>query len=85
MERIAAVGGVQDAAATRQDAAHVFERELVRFFRPDQAIEAIGDAHDLPSVFQEGALHGGADYRVEAGGISTSRADADAANVRQCF
>ena len=52
-ERIAAIGGAQDGAAARQNAADVLEREFVGFLRPDQAVEAVRDADDLPLVFQE--------------------------------
>ena len=82
VEGISAIGSAQDRAATRQDAANVFERELAGFFRPDQAIKAVRDADDFPLVFKDGRLDGGADDGVQAGRIATPRADADAADVR---
>src|SRR5438128_6655652 len=43
MEGIATVGGAENRATTRQDAADVLECEFARFFRPDQAVEAVGN------------------------------------------
>ena len=82
VERIAAVGGAQDSAPAGQNAAHVFEREFAGPFRPNQPVEAIGNADDLPLVLEDGGLHRGADDRIKAGGVATSGTDADAADVR---
>ena len=82
VERIAAVGGAEDRSAARQNAADFLEREFEGFFRPDQAVEAIGDADDLPSIFEDGGFGGGADDGVEAGRVSASGGDTDTANVR---
>ena len=81
VEGIAAVGGAEDRAAAGQNAADVFEGELERFFRPDEAVEAVGDADDLPVVFEDGGLDGGADDGVEAGSVAAPGSDADTANV----
>ena len=78
---IAAVGGAENRAAAGQNAADFLEREFEGFFRPDQAVEAIGDADDLPSVLEDGGLGGGANDGVEAGRVPASGGDADAANV----
>ena len=56
VERVAAVGGAENRAAAGQNAGNFFQRELERFLRPDQAVEAIGNADDLPSIFQMAAL-----------------------------
>src|SRR2546422_5678647 len=48
IERVAPISGPKDSAATRQDAADVLQRELVRFLWPDQAIKSIRNADDLP-------------------------------------
>ncbi len=56
VEGIAAVGGAEDRSAARQNAGDFLEREFEGFFRPDQAVEAIGDADDLPSVLEMAAL-----------------------------
>ena len=53
-ERIAAIRGAQNRAAARQNSAHLVERQLERFFRPDQPVEAVGNADDFPVVFQDG-------------------------------
>ena len=82
MKGIAAVGGAENGSATRQNAGNLFDREFERFFRPDEAVEAIGDADDLPSVLKDGSFGGGANDRVEAGSVSASGGDTDAANVR---
>src|SRR5271163_2766640 len=81
MKRIAAVGGAEDGAAAGQNSAHFLEREFEGFFGTDQAVEAIGDADDLPSVLDDGSLGGGANDGVEAGRVPASGIDADAANV----
>ena len=82
VKRIAAVGGAEDGSSARQNAADFLEREFERFFRPDEAVEAIGDADDLPPVLQDGGFGGGADDGVEAGRVSASGGDTDTANVR---
>src|ERR1700720_3993749 len=51
VERIAPIGGAQNGAASRQYPAHILQRELVRFLRPDQTIKTVGNADDLPLVF----------------------------------
>ncbi len=79
-ERIAAVGGAEDGASAGQDAADVFEGEFARAFGPDEPVEAVGDADDLPLIFQDGGLDRGADDRVEAGGVAASGTDADGAD-----
>ena len=55
-EWIAAIGGAKNGAAARQNAAYMLQCEFVGFFRPDQSVEAVRDADDLPFVFQEGAF-----------------------------
>src|SRR5438067_1059303 len=81
-ERIAPVGGAENRSATRQNAAHIFERELVRFFRPDQAIEAIRNADHLPLVFEKSSFDRSANDGVEAGSVAAPGANADAADRR---
>ena len=63
----------------------MLQSEFVRFFRPDQAVKAVGDADYLPFVFEESRFDCRADDGVEAGGISTPGADADAVNVGHCL
>ena len=84
LKGIAPIGGAQNGAAARQNAADVLERELVGFLRPDQSVETIRNADDLPLVLQEGALDHGANDGVEAGSVASAGADADTANVRHC-
>ncbi len=81
-EGIAAVGGAENRSAARQNAADAVERQLKRFFRPDQAIEAVRDSNDFPLVLKDGRLGGGANDRVEAGSIPASSSNADATYVR---
>lgn len=61
---------------------NVFQREFEGFFRPDQAVGAIGDADDLPFVLEDGGLGSGADHGVEAGRVAAYCGDADAAMQR---
>src|ERR1700723_3116973 len=79
---IATVGGAENRAAARQNAADFLERELERFFRPDQPVEAIGNADNLPPIFKDGSFGGGANDGVKAGRISASGGDTDTANFR---
>src|SRR5205085_2953293 len=79
-ERIAAVGGAEDGAAARQDAADVVEREFARALRPDQPIETVFDADHLPAVAADRALHRRADHRVQPGAIAAAGADANGAD-----
>jgi len=81
VEGIAAVGGAENGAAARQNAAHFLEREFEGLFRPDEAIETIRDADDFPSVLDDGSFGSGANDRIEAGSVAASRTDADTANV----
>ena len=82
VKRVATVSGAEDCSSARQDTADFLEREFEGFFRPDQAIEAIGDADDLPSIFEDGGLGGGADDGVEAGRVSAAGGNTNTANVR---
>ena len=52
LEGITAIRGAQDSAVARQDTADVFERELARLLRPEQAVEAVGDANDFDSCLR---------------------------------
>ena len=79
-ERAAAIGGAEDGAAAGQNAADLFKGEFERLLRPDQAVKAIGNADDLPLVLQDGGLHRGTNHCIEAGSISASGRDSDAAN-----
>ena len=84
LERIAAVGCPKNRAAARKNPAHVIQLELVRFLRPDQAVEAIRDADDFPLVLQDGTFDRSANHGIEAGGIAATSADPDAADVGHC-
>src|SRR5580704_14240865 len=75
-------GIAENRTAAGQNSAHIFEIERTRFFRPDQAIEAIGNADHSPVVFENGGFYSRADYRIQAGSISASGANADTADVR---
>src|SRR4029077_11799629 len=79
-EGIAAIRGTQDSAAARQNAAHILECEFIGFFWPDQPVETVRDANDLPLIFQEGGLHRRANHGVEAGGVPAASADSDTAD-----
>src|ERR1700678_3781118 len=81
VKRITTVGGAKDRSSARQYATDFFQREFERFFRPDEAVEAIGDADDLPSIFQDGSFGGGANHVVQAGRVTASSSDTNAANV----
>ena len=81
VKRIASVGGAQNGAAAGQDSADIGERELARTFRPDETIEAIGNADDFPFVFEDGGFHGRANDRIQAGSVAAPGADADAADI----
>ena len=81
MKWVAAIRGAENRSAARHDAADFFECQFKGFLREDQAVEAIGDADDLPAILKDGGFRGGADYGVEAGRIAASGANADAANV----
>src|SRR6202050_5583665 len=78
---IAAVGGTENGSPARQNAGNLLDREFEGFFRPDEAVEAIGDADDFPSVLESGRFGGGANDRVEAGSVPASGGNTDAANV----
>ena len=82
VEGIAAVGRAEDGAATRQDAADVFEFKLARFLRPDQTVEAVRNANDFPLILEDRSFDRGTDDGIEARGIAASGANADAADVR---
>ena len=84
VEGIAAIRGSENGTAAGQNSADIVEGEGTRFFRPDQAIEAIGNADDSPVVFENGRFHGRADNRIQARSISASGTNADTANVRHC-
>jgi len=82
VKRIAAIGGAKDGAAAGQDSADVLEGKWPGFFRPDQAIEAVGNADDPPVIFENGRLDGGTDDRIQTGGVAAPGTNADAADVR---
>ena len=84
LERIAAIGGAENGAATRQNAAHILEGQFVGFFRPDQPVEAVRDADDLPFVFQDGAFHHGANDGIEAGCVAAAGANPNTADSGHC-
>ncbi len=81
-EWAATIRGAQDRAATREDAANVLEGEFAQFFRPNEAVETVGNAHDFPLVFEDCGFHGGPNDRVESGGVSAAGTDADSADFR---
>src|SRR5712671_6803140 len=85
MKRFAAVGGAEDRAAAGQDAADFLQREFERLLRPDESVEAVGNADHLPSILEDGGFGGGAYDGVEAGSVSASGGDSDAANFRHKF
>jgi hypothetical protein len=66
LKGITAVGGAEDGAAAGQDTAHALARQFKRALGPDQAVKAIGDANDLPVVFENGRLDDGANDHVES-------------------
>src|SRR5882762_8120719 len=81
LEGITAIRGAQDSAVARQDTADVFERELARLLRPEQAVEAVGDANDFRLMLENGRFDDSAEDGVEAGRVTAARTDADGANV----
>src|SRR4051794_26110897 len=81
-EGISAIGGAKNGSAARENAADIFERQLARALRPNESIEAIGNADHLPFVFEKSRLHGSADDSVQARSVSTPGADSDAADIR---
>src|ERR1039458_3979875 len=46
--------------ALRQNSADPVDRQLKGFFRPDEPVEAIGNADDFPLVFEDGSHGSGA-------------------------
>src|SRR5579862_2857698 len=85
MEGVATVRGSENRAASRQNATYVLEREFEGLLWPDQAIETIGNADDLPSILNDGGFGGGTNYGVETGSVAASGADADTANFRHRY
>src|SRR5579872_4500698 len=81
-EGIAAVSSAEDSSATGQNSADIFEREWPRFFRPDQTVEAVRNANDLPVVLEDGGFNDRADNRIQTGSVSAPGANADSADVR---
>src|SRR5580704_18081688 len=57
VEGVAAIRSSEDGAAAGQNSADVVEGERTRFLRPDQAIEAIGNADHPPVVFENRGFH----------------------------
>ena len=70
VEGIAAIGGAEDSPAAGEDSTYIREGEFARTFRPDEAVEAIGNTDHFPFVFEYGGFHGGTDHRVEAGRVA---------------
>src|SRR5579872_4700471 len=83
-EGIAAVSSAEDSSATGQNSADIFEGEWPRFFGPDQAVEAVRNANDLPVVLEDGGFNDRADNRIQTGSVSAPGANADSADVRHC-
>ena len=50
-------------------------------FRPDQAVKAVGNADDLPVVFENGRLDDGSNHGIEAGRFASTSPDGYAANL----
>src|SRR5580700_8820676 len=69
-KRIAAVGGAEDSSAAGQNPADVLEGEWPRFIRPDQAVEAVGNADDLPVVLEDRGFNDRTDNRIQTGSVS---------------
>src|ERR1700722_1973040 len=82
LERIAAIGGAENRSPARQNSTHLVQREFKRFLRPDETVEAIGNADDFPVVFEDSRLSSGANYGVEAGSVPASCSNANTANFR---
>ncbi|MNX90407.1 hypothetical protein D3C86_1224530 [compost metagenome] len=78
LEGVAAVGGPEDGAAPRDDAADVVEAEGHDEVRLEQAVEAVPNADDLPAVLGDRHLGDGADDGVQAGGIPAAGRNCDA-------
>src|SRR5581483_7235820 len=66
-ERIAAIGGAQDGAAAREDAANAFESQRATALGPDEAVEAVFDSEHSPAILENGAASRCADDGVQAG------------------
>jgi len=64
-EGIATIGGAEDSAAARENAAHGFLGHFLRAFGPDEAIETIADADDAHIVLIDGGANNGADDGIE--------------------
>src|SRR5581483_6067043 len=77
LERIASVGGAENGAAARQDAADGLQCQLERALRPDDPVEAVANADDAPAVLQDRRAGRAADYGVESGAIPAPGADAN--------
>ncbi len=79
-ERITAIGGTENWAATRQNAADGFFREFLRALGPDESIKAVADADDAHAVFVDGRPNNGANNGVESGSITAAVDEADCAH-----
>ena len=80
-ERIAAVCGAENGAAAVDEATNGLERKLDGALGPDEAVESIADADDLPAVLTDGGIDDAADDSVEAGAIAAAVGKAEYANL----
>ena len=78
---IAAVGGTENGAATRQTAADVLQGELLRALGKNEAIVSVRNANDLPAVLQDRGFNDGA-IHVEAGRVPAAGRDTNAFEYR---
>src|ERR1035437_7673180 len=72
----------RSGSAARQNSADPVDRQLKGFFRPDEPVEAIGNADDFLLVFEDGSHGSGANHSVEVGSVPASGSNANTAYVR---
>jgi len=71
-ERIASIGGAQNRAPSRQDAAYALGRQDLHTLRIDQAFESVTNADHLAAEIVVRRFHHRTNDSIQAGGIAPS-------------
>src|SRR6185369_9319891 len=82
IEWVATIGGAQDGAAARKDSTDVVQQQGLCLLRPDEAIEAVPDTNDFPTIFEDGGLNGCTDDCVQSRAVAAPCANTDLADIR---
>src|SRR5580700_10629742 len=80
VKRIPPVRRAQNRAAARQDPRDRLDGQRDGTFRPDQPVEAVGDAYDLPAVPKDSRANSAANDSIQPWAISAPVGDADGPN-----